>query len=132
MEDEFSVIFENKNDNIYGIIDTIITDNSILNDIECELTRLQKDSITNDMDARISCVIHYKNDKVEYLCIGGYLADYMIFNNEAVNNNRLLYLLKKNIGYYNWMDSEVLKHSRELNDPAVTNLPCPSELQIPK
>lgn len=114
--------------NYMGVLDTIITDQSILIDIQKQLTLLQpKEVADNDIDARISVVIKYKNGKEDKLCIGGYLGDVINFKGKTQEPNReLLYLIKSSIGYYNWMTKKDMLYMDELSDTTFIRKPIES------
>lgn len=101
-----------------GVLDTTITNPHILNEIDTEIHSLQVlDSSLCCVDARISCLIYYKNGTVKKLCIGGYFADMIQFDGYIrQDNNKLLYLIKKNINYYFHIDDEILEYMKELKD----------------
>lgn len=104
--------------NNYGVLDAIMTNPVVLKDIANELRNLQADSASNySFDARISCFIKYKNKKEERLCIGGEFTDDILYNGmRQKTNNKLLYLIKQNIGYYSWIDDRFLEYYYELQD----------------
>jgi len=106
--------------NYQGVLDTTITDRSVLSAIEYELNTSKKDTLINLMDARISCFIRYKDGREERLCIGGYWAEYVAYNNcVVVTANKLLFLIKNAIGYYSWMGDNILNYSYELKDSTI-------------
>ncbi|MBP1631249.1 MAG: hypothetical protein H6Q15_2142 [Bacteroidetes bacterium] len=119
-----SKIFNERGDSVgtivnnRGILDTTLTDLSLLENIAIELKNLRpNDSIMFDADARISCTIKYRSGKKERLCIGGVLADCIDYCGIPQNkNNRLLYLIKSSIGYYSWIGDKELKSFDELHD----------------
>lgn len=106
---EYSLNDENK-----GILDTMITNPTILVEIAKELKNLEPDSVNYPIDARISCIIEFKNKKIKKLCIGRGGISYCGIRQKQ--NNHLLYLIKQSIGYYSWMDDRVLEHLEELQD----------------
>ena len=116
-------VFNDANDSIgyiadnHGVLDTMLTNSFVLKEIANELKKLKPDSVNYPIDARIACVIKYKNGKEEQLCIGGYFADCIEYCGvNQKQNNKLLYLIKKNIGYYSWMGDQILEYSEELQD----------------
>lgn len=99
------------------ILDTTITNKKILNKIGKELKRLHHMSGFPIIDARICCRIKYTNGKIEKLCIGGYFADKINYKGIMCNsNNHLLFLIKNSIGYYLWMNDNIMKNEKELWD----------------
>jgi hypothetical protein len=110
--DSVGIIVDNQ-----GVLDTTIVNSSVLKEIADELKNLKPESVNYSIDARISCIVKYKGGKEERLCIGGYLADCIEYRDvNQKTNNRLLYLIKKNIGYYFWMGDNILEYSEELQD----------------
>lgn len=110
--DSCGVIIDN-----HGVIDTTIVDTLILMQFKNELCKLHPDPSNYPIDARISCIIRYKNKKEERICIGGYFADGIEYNGiRQERNNKLLYLIKKYSGYYFWMGDRILEYSVELQD----------------
>jgi hypothetical protein len=116
-------VYNEKGDSIgiwvdnHGVLDTIIIDSSTLKEIEEELKNLKPDSTNYSLDARISCVIKYKNGEKEQLCIGGYFANCIEYCGvNQIQSNKLLFLVKKNIGYYSWMGDHIVEYSDELHD----------------
>lgn len=106
------------------IIKKSIKNKNTLLKIEQEINDLQKDtSSTQSIDARIVCLIYYKDknrDKLQ-LDIGGYLANSIHINGvHQVQNNHLLFHIKKTIGYYSFMDGkDCLQFQDELNDKSI-------------
>jgi len=99
------------------VLDTIISDINVLSDIEHELSILKKDSISFNVDVRICCIINYKNKQTKKLNIGGYLANDVEYKDiNCKTNNKLLFLIKKNIGYYSWLGDNVMRNQNELKD----------------
>lgn len=103
------------------ILDTLITDFTVLREIEEELNNLSADqNISIPFNARISCYIKYKDGRKERLCIGGYLANHIMYNGRwQMPNKKLLYIIKKNIGYYQWMGEKELKGMNELFEVSI-------------
>lgn len=103
--------------NNHGVLDTIIINPFVLKDIAHELRNIKADSVKHPIDARISCIIKYRNNREEHMCIGGYYAEAIEYNGiRQKQNNKLLYLIKKHIGYYSWMEDRILEYSEELHD----------------
>ena len=100
------------------VLNLTLTDPSVIQNITNELNNLKPSELTNyDVDARISCTIKYKNGKKERLNIGGFKTDSIEYCGiPQKQNNKLLYLIKKNIDYYLWMDDYILKDFVELHD----------------
>jgi len=101
----------------HGVLDTTITDRKLLNEIKIELGKLKPDTSVISFDARVSCLITYYSGKKEHLCIGGQYPNALSYNgSHQKGNNKLVYLIKKNIQYYHWMGEENLVKQVELND----------------
>lgn len=99
------------------VIDTLITNKHILKQIEAELIATKCDSLTQSIDARICCLIKYKNGETKRIILSGLLADNVIYNGKKLmKNNRLVFWIKYAIGYYDWMGEFVLNNSEELFD----------------
>jgi hypothetical protein len=121
------IVYNQKGDSVgvlidsQGILDTILTDPVLLSKIKSVINKLEKDtSINYPVDARISCVITYKDGKKERICIGGQFATVIYYNElPQKKNNSLLFLIKKNIKYYYWMDKRELNEEDELNDKSI-------------
>ena len=97
------------------IIDTVITNQEILKEIEKELF-LSKEYESFGIDARMKCFIKYQNH-IDTLCLSvnpvyGYLnGKPMLFSNKFV------YLIRKYSGFYNWFNvNQQLQYFDELND----------------
>jgi hypothetical protein len=103
-----------------GVLDSTITNIFTLHEIEQELKKLKvaSDSLPCCVDARISCLIKYKDGQEDKLCIGGYSVDFIEYNgiSQEPPYNKLLYLIKNSIGYYSWMGDRMLEYSSELQD----------------
>lgn len=101
--------------NYMGVIDTIVSEHVIMEKIQNELKHLEIDLMNQtvkSLDARISCLITIDSSKYK-LCIGGYFADEIEYMGERVRNDYLLYLIKKSIGYYDWIDEETIQYMKE-------------------
>ncbi|MFT3995756.1 MAG: hypothetical protein QM660_15710 [Dysgonomonas sp.] len=107
-----------------AIFDTIITNSILLKKIEDELILLKTNDSLKSIDSRISATILYKNGKEEKLCIGGIFTNVILYNGQIQEtNNKLLYLIKNNIGYYNWISTEDIEYMDELNDTSFEKEP---------
>jgi len=99
-----------------GVIDTVITSCEALFAIELELKRLKPDAEFAAKDMRIALTFFYRNSKQKSIIL---INEYNnIFLNDVLQNknNRLIYLIKKNIGFYSWFTRGELKHMEELSD----------------
>jgi len=121
------IIYDQKGDSVgvliddHGVLDSTLTDPILLKKIKVEIDKLKEDtSIIYPVDARISCVITYWGGREEKICIGGRMASGIYYNGQPQKrNNRLLFLIKKNIGYYYWIDKRYLSGEGELNDRSI-------------
>lgn len=113
--------------NSHGILNASITNCNTLKEIDKELKTLKASDQLGDADIRIIFSVNYKNRKDTTLCIGGYFASDIV-NKERVgltteNTNRLIYLIKNNIGYYTWFDDNDYKYMDELKDTTFVKEP---------
>lgn len=107
--------------NSHGVLDAKITNCLVLREINEELKTIHP--MTKQWpgaDVRIVFSVNYKNGKDTVFTICGYFSD-MIFSKERValstnNTNRLLFLLKNNIGYYSWIDKDYYQYMPEIQD----------------
>jgi len=100
-----------------GVFEVELTEAILLKEIEKELLKLSPADSTSTFDARISCMVKYKNGKCQKLCIGGYFSEDISYQEiNQKRNNRLLYLIKNNIGYYSWMSRSKYIYMKELQD----------------
>lgn len=99
-----------------SISDTILISKSFLSRINSELIALKPYSGKNKtIGARIRCEINYINNEQEILCIGEYIG--MTLNGVKYEDNlNLAYLIKRNIGYYQYFTYEFLIHFNELEN----------------
>lgn len=109
-----------------GVLDANITDCRTLKEIATELKKLKPSKEQRGgADIRIVLTVNYKNNNDTTLCIGGYYADGIFTKSrielESENTNKLLFLIKNNIGYYSWFDKDELKEMEELKDVSSTH-----------
>lgn len=97
-----------------GIVDTLLTDPVLLREVQNELKKLKPDTNTYPPDARASYTLRYKDGTEEKICMGEY--NYFGFRGRSYTNNRLLYLLRKSIGYYGIVWEPMIDGLEELND----------------
>lgn len=104
-----------------GILDALITDSNVLKEIQYELSKTKplKDKIY--LDTRIAFKVYYKNGSVDNLCTNGKL--FFLNDVPLQKNNRLMYILKNNIGYYSWFGGLSQKYMDELKDTTFTKEP---------
>lgn len=94
----------NKNGISSAIKDTIIYDKTLLDTINNVILSLQKDTSILFGNACISCAIKNKNT-INSICIDW--NSNIILNNSTVNrNDTLCYLIKKNIGFYDYYSKD--------------------------
>ena len=103
---------------IQGVIDTVITNPLILSQIQEELSQIKVlPDKENLEDVRIVCNIEYKDGRKDKLSINGEWATLLMLNGHyCEQNNKLVYLIKKNIGYYSIYGELVLEQFKELQD----------------
>jgi len=98
------------------ILKSVITDKNVLYAIEQELDSMQPLD-WNYIDARMKCFIYCADNQIDTLCIHAY-SNFAIYNNRYVRfSNKLLYLLRKNCGFYRWIGTDMMQYFNELNDP---------------
>jgi hypothetical protein len=113
--------FENKED---GILDATIKDCKILTEIEHEILKLKPSKEASFEDVRIKATIYYKNGATKLICLNNWLSTSIFLDGfMQESNNRLLYLIKNNIGYYSWFGEPILKYMDELQDTTFVREP---------
>lgn len=106
------------------VVDTIVADRKILKEIQIELDKLEILEDTFDVDARIRVEFNYSNGENKKLCIGGEFTNHMMLDGKKVKtNNRLLYLIKYNLGFYSWLHNYQLDIMDELQDTTFRRIP---------
>ena len=97
------------------ILESIITDKKVLEEIAIELGK-RKVTKEDYMDARMKCYILFANKQRDSLCIGSG-SIYGNYNGQPVKlTNRLVYLIRKNCGFYRWIGISEFPYFDELND----------------
>lgn len=97
--------------------DTIIDNKKTLTSITQLIGRLKKqknDSFLYSCDIRIHCNVQYTNKEVLNLYLGTSNC-IIIKDNETSTNDTLIYLIRKEIGYYNYFSKEELSLFKELS-----------------
>jgi hypothetical protein len=126
--DDLKLNLPNFTNEYWGVLDAKITDCKVLKEINNEMKKLKtKREQSGDADVRIVFTASYTNRTDTILCIGGYFAN-GLFTKERIelsseSINRLLYLLKNNIGYYSWFDESELEYMDELQDTTFAKEP---------
>jgi hypothetical protein len=115
-------VFNNKNEieeYIYdytGVLDTTITNQKVLKEIEEELSmaKLHKSS---GIDARMKCYVKYNNHTIDTLCLTNN-PNYGYLNGKpTLFSNKFAYLIRYYSGYYYWFRvKRELEYFDELND----------------
>jgi len=94
-------------------IDTIITDGQIIEEIRNQITSLIPLEGSQDCNVRIDCIINLYSDTIK-LCIGTF--DCIIKDGKLMSrNDTLLFLIRKNSGYYDYFTQDNLKYFKELD-----------------
>jgi hypothetical protein len=94
-------------------IDTIITDGHLIDKIENQIKSLKALEGSQNCNIRIDCVINLHSDTIK-LCIGNF--DCIIKDgNLMARNDTLLFLIRKNSGYYDYFSQDNLKYFKELD-----------------
>ncbi len=104
-----------------SIVDTIITDSQILNKLDSLLGVLKFNSSKFSVDSRIKCEIKFNSGKTKTLCIGEKSG--IKYGSDYYNENLLLlFLIKRNSGYYQYFPYNDLKFFSELKDSVRLNI----------
>jgi hypothetical protein len=101
------------------VAEAIITNRKILYKIEQALYNLSTihAKYKRSEDVRIICTIVYRNGKRKYLSFNGEYAGGIYYEGLMYfKDNNLNYLMKKNMGYYKWMDEQDFYFFPELHD----------------
>jgi hypothetical protein len=98
-----------------SVVDTLITQCSVLEEIDTELTNF-KESENQSIDARMLVFINYKNGTSDKMCISGYFVDNIIYKEVFQSNNRFLYLIKYYSGFYSFVSDSELSYMKEIQD----------------
>lgn len=114
-------------ENVKGLLlkDSIITECSTLKAIEAELQTLRMSNESFSSDARMAITVVMKDKSVKEYCIGGIYSDgfypkeYKSARFESDNTNKLIFLIKKEVGYYTFVDPEYLNYMDELKDDSL-------------
>lgn len=97
------------------ILENVITDKDVLQEIAIELCE-RKVIEENYVNARMKCHISFNNGQTDSLCVSDN-PTYAIYNNKPVKlTNKLVYLIRENCGFYQWIGIDYLKYFDELND----------------
>jgi hypothetical protein len=99
-----------------GVMDTLITNCDVLLSIESELENLKPDTSFAAKDVRIAFVLYFKNSKSTKIILINDFNDLFFNDSHQAKNNKLIYLIKRNIGFYSWFTQSKLKDMQELND----------------
>ena len=93
---------------LYGV------DPVLLREVQNELKKLKPNDNPYPPDTRASYTLRYKDGTEEKICMGEYA--HFWFRGRNYTNNRLLYLLRKSIGYYGIVWEPMIDGLEELND----------------
>jgi len=118
--DEVQKYIPNPQDGSDGVYDALITDRQILDEITQEINSLSVDKEQYPLDTRLSATIYYSNGTIRKLCSDGN----RLFQDGILQkiNNRLLFLLKNNAGYYSWFENPY-NYEIELKDTSFIKEP---------
>jgi len=93
-------------------VDTLIVDNKLIEEICKCISHLRVKKNFESCDVRIDCFILQKPDTIK-LCIGEF--DCIVKDGVSMErNDTLLYLIRKNSGYYNYFKKDQFKYFEEL------------------
>lgn len=102
-----------------GVLDALITNPKVIEEMQQLIEALQPatDSLSLP-DYRIAVTLKYKSGKTQRLGITDSHSVHQIYLNDVAQqtNNRLLYLIKNNIGFYPWLIGDNLAQQSELYD----------------
>jgi len=99
------------------VLESIITDKEVLQEIAIEL-RKRKVTKRNNIDARMKCYIRFADGNIDSLCLAE-SPTYGYYNKKPAKfSNRFAYLIRKNCGFYRWINADYMKYFDELNDPS--------------
>lgn len=96
-----------------SIKDTFITNQGIYEEIINKIQKLKSDSSGFSCDSRIECRVSLTKRDSFLLCIGDFNC--LILNSQKkVNNDSLVYLIRRYSGYYNYFKKEDLGYLPEI------------------
>src|ERR1035437_1775953 len=85
-----------------GVMDTLITNCDVLLSIESELKNLKPDTSFAAKDVRIAFVLYCKDSKSPKIILINDFNDLFFNDKHQAKNKKLIYLIKRNIGFYSW------------------------------
>lgn len=102
-----------------GVLDAHINNPKVISEIQQLVESLQPatDNVALP-DYRIAVTLRYKSGKTQRLGLTDYRSLHLIYLDDVAQqtNNRLLYLIKNNIGLYPWLIGDDLAQQSELYD----------------
>lgn len=112
-----SMPLENSTFDYEGVISKVIEDCNVLMDIEKEIQQQQPRNFIASKDARILCILYHKDGTTSELCLCQDSDVKYIYINGVLQNFNfpLVYLIKKNSGYYEWFTEKEKLGFEELN-----------------
>lgn len=100
-----------------GILDAEINNPDALNKIFTLIKDSKTATSNNPINTRIAITIYYNNGTKDTMVIGDSNTNTIFINETQLeSNNRLLYLIKNNMGYYSWMLGTDMSDLKELYD----------------
>jgi len=93
--------------------DTILTDPQKYKEILAQLLKLRIDSTSSNCDVRIECKVNLSNRDSIKICIGSFNC-IMKNGRKMINNDTLVYLVRRYSGYYNYFTKENLSFFPEI------------------
>jgi len=105
-----------------GVLDAKIMDCSVLKEIGKEIQSLTPDTLQTLPDIRIAANIYYNDGSIKRICMAYSLNDIFVDGVKQVTNNRLIFLIKNNIGYYSWFENAG-EYMDELKDTSFVKAP---------
>jgi hypothetical protein len=99
------------------VLESVITDKEILQEIAIELHKQKVTERCNYPDVRMKCYLSFSDGQIDSLCTGNFLTTCAVYNEQPIElTNKLIYLIRKNCGFYWWIGADYMKYFDELND----------------
>lgn len=112
-----------------GVLDATIDNVDVLSEIKKQMLLLHSVVEVSVQNILLTAIIEYENGATDKLCIGGHNGSTILLDGvEQSANNRLVYLLKNNAGYYPWLIGDALFSLPELIDTSFMKEPFVSSV----
>lgn len=107
-----------------GRLDASVIASKYLMQIDTLISNLHPSEVQQPVDARIRLTVVRGEAAADTICIGGRYATRIYLNGKLQQpDNRLLFLLKNQIGYYPWFIGDAMTHMSELTDDSFMKSP---------